>query len=562
MPSLAELFQEPQMPVVQSQDFGSPIFLDEDFKPSTDYSHYALNIAAYFKEVLGITLWSGENGTVGQLELALEIDDSIRRQLDGEKGVAKEWALESANGLGKTYFMAGLAQYIGDCFEGSGTIHTAPNESQLELLWGDLRNQRKHEYGHLYPKAPKLEYSPVHYIIGRVTSDSGGQGAQRAHGRHRPYMCFLVDEAEAVPSYMFSAIRGMMTGCSFAIAVYSGNPAGTYSAFAKVSERESVRVVRLSTFNYPNVVHDDAQLIPGGTNRDWVDQCIDDWAEETPVHNDDELTFSVPWRTYEGTPIIYKPVDPQMLWRVQGIRPPDYTVNTFLPLGRYEAATQRLEPAEGTKNRILQFGVDAARFGNDKNVSYALLNGRLHFVARIAHGRGKDICTPMLEFAKQHEGEYDAISFRVDGTGGFGATVSDTIQDNKDFAFFHTYKLSIHEVHFGSNAHDQAEYYDFVSEMYAETAEVFKGIALVNPSSLLKADLCQRRYSFGNKAGVSLKKAEEKTKFRDRIKKTDPQHKDGRSPDDGDAAVLACSPEFMFEKRRITAGALSIDITE
>ena len=135
----------------------------------------------------------------------------------------------------------------------------------------------------------------------------------------------------------------------------------------------------------------------------------------------------------------------------------------------------------------------------------------------------------------------------MDGGGGFGGGVRDLCEtlwsnlDDEGNPIFPVLKYL--EIHNGSPAHDimaRQKYANLVTEMYAEAAETLFGIRIEKPTVELKADLCQRHYDWVNVRGKSLRKLEDKEKFR---KNAEPP----RSPDDGDGFVLAVAPDFLFE---------------
>jgi hypothetical protein len=135
------------------------------------------------------------------------------------------------------------------------------------------------------------------------------------------------------------------------------------------------------------------------------------------------------------------------------------------------------------------------------------------------------------------------VHVRVDGTGGFGSTAVDTLRADlelrrkiPDFAVI--------EVHFSASPRDGTKYADIVTEMYAESAEALRGLRIERVPPELEGDLTERQYEFVNRAGVTVRKLEEKEKYRRRAVPR-------RSPDDGDGFVLCASPDTLF--RRISA---------
>jgi hypothetical protein len=133
------------------------------------------------------------------------------------------------------------------------------------------------------------------------------------------------------------------------------------------------------------------------------------------------------------------------------------------------------------------------------------------------------------------------LHIRVDGTGGFGSTSIDNLRADTELRhMFRSYRVI--EVHFGANPKDAAKYADIATEMYAEAAEALKGLRLEHPPEGLEGDLTERLFEYVNKAGVTVRRLEEKERFKKRV---EPR----RSPDDGDGFVLAVAPDFVFVDR-------------
>jgi hypothetical protein len=262
-----------------------------------------------------------------------------------------------------------------------------------------------------------------------------------------------------------------------------------------------------------------------------------------PEHNPDMYTFTVPWRGET----IFQP-DPEFMYRVLGIAPSNVSDDTFVPVGRFEAAVKRgrewkpdkSTPEEKTTARI---GVDVSRYGKDYGTVYLRHDGA---VVRAYQMYQQDTFLYYMRIKElalelQKEG-VTSLHVRVDGGGGFGGGVIDQLKRDRDLQkAFSEYK--IFEVHFNGKAYEAKAYSDLATEMYAHAAEALAGVAVLNPPNELEADLCERLYDWRNKLGVSVKMLEPKEDFRSRR---------DRSPDDGDGFALAVSPDFVFTRRRTT----------
>lgn len=513
---------------------------------SRDFSRFQTDPVAYFREVLGIEPWAGQNGHKGQLELIQDIGESVRLQLAGEPAPKVFWA-EAGHGCGKTYGGAGLVNWFFDAFSPSITMTTAPTKDQVELLlWKNVKAQREGRDlpGRVLPDAPKMTKGANHFAIGRTTSDAGGQGSARFQGQHDDYLFFVLDEAEGLPEFVFGAVDAMMTGGKVVICLMIANPQTRTSAFHKKGKEPGVSRYRLSLLDFPNVVQGQ-EVVKGGTKREWVNARIAKHCQVVSAHNEDEHTFSVAWDVPWGEEGEVMPAgtvflpDAEFMFRVMGIAPKNLSANTVITPGRYEAAKTRIPIAALAENvERVRYGVDVARDGDDVGAIYRAWKGELVRVARLAKLHGPDYLGALrTDMAIVADAGATSCHVRVDGGGGFGGGVVDLLHmDDTIAGLFQDF--AVFEVHNNASPHDPTAYGDLVTEMYAEAAEALKGYRLVNPPAELEADLTERLYKWAHLSGVSVKKLEPKEAFKKRVK---------RSPDDGDGAALALSPDHLFK---------------
>jgi hypothetical protein len=218
-----------------------------------------------------------------------------------------------------------------------------------------------------------------------------------------------------------------------------------------------------------------------------------------------------------------------------GVAPSNLAERSFFTTGRYEQATRRT-PTEQAPT-LLRIGVDVARYGTDSGTIYARWNGRI-WRERQIQGQStnayRDAIRELLIRMKA-QGVTD-VQIRVDGGGGYASGIIDPFTIDVDLhAMFEEFVLF--EVHNSGLPYDDSSYADMATEMYAEAAETIKGVAIVNPPSLLEDDLTQRLFTYVNKAGRTVRKLVEKEKFKEKY---------GRSPDDGDGFCLAAAPDHIF----------------
>ena len=203
-----------------------------------------------------------------------------------------------------------------------------------------------------------------------------------------------------------------MVSGGIAIILMLANPRTRTSRFYKQRTRDDVANFRISCLYHPNVLAD-REIVPGAVRREYVMNMLRDHAEIVDEHSEDDHTFELPWQPG----IIYKP-DAEMMFRVLGIAPANIADNTFVPVGRYEAACNRApESHEPTTARI---GIDAARYGTDAGTIYCRHDGSVWREAAI---QGQDTnaylnkLRPLLD--RLHSKGVRRVDIRVDGGGGF-----------------------------------------------------------------------------------------------------------------------------------------------
>jgi hypothetical protein len=512
---------------------------------SAKFEPYRTDPVGYSEKFLGFSPWSGANDQPGQREIFEDIGESVRLQLAGEPA-ERTFRVEAGHGVGKTIGAAALVNWFFDCFPPSITMTTAPTKEQVELLlWKDVRSLRPNNLGgRVLPQAPRMERGHDWFAYGRTTSDSGGQGSERFQGQHHPHLMFVVDEAEGVPNFVFDAIEAMETGGQVILIVMLANPRTRSSRFHKKGSESGVRNYRLSCLDHPNVLAG-TDLVTGAVSRRWVMERIVKWCEPVDEDSPDDYTFRVPYDVFDGASVfahagtILKP-SAEFCFRVMGVAPANLAGNTFVPPGRYEAALKR--KPDGLHPEKARLGIDCSRYGDDSGTLYVVHAGVAYKAAEMAQADTSGYVEPVKkELRSLHANGVRDVQIRVDGSGGFGSGIIDSLKaDEEMMRLFDPFEVI--EVQFGSVASSSGyeSYADVATEMYAEAAESLKGLALTRVPNELKEDLCERPYEFVNRAGQSIKKLQQKEKFKKKHKQ--------RSPDHGDGFCLAAAPDFVFEQ--------------
>ena len=461
--------------------------------------------------------------------------------------------VEAGHTVGKTMLASGLVNHFFDCFRPSIIYTFAPSWKQIhDLLWKEIKASRRGKGlpGQIFDLELKL--SDAHFANGVSASSAGGKGTERVQGQHGPWLLYVCDEAEGIADYVPGAINSMASG-GIVIVLLLANPRTRLSWFYRWRELSNVVSFRMSCLTHPNVVQG-KEVIPGAVRRDYVDSMIEEHCHAVSEPSEDDHTFSVPWKPG----VIWRPGS-EFLFRVLGIAPANMADDTFIPVGRYEAACKRA--AQDYRPELARIGIDAAGYGNDLGTIYVRHNGSIWRADTCSKPGGdqdpsdyfrkvkraalalKPVTWRSDRVARRAEG-ITSLHIRIDAGGGFGNGVYDLLKRDAELldAFAGNdergeLNFQLHLVHFGGTPRDGEAYADVATEMYAECAETLKGLAIRFAPATLEADLCDRRYKWINKAGVEVKKLEPKELFR----------KDkGRSPDDGDGFVLAAGPDHLF----------------
>lgn len=526
-----------------------------------DFSEYRFRPADYIREKLHWEPWEGSDEEPGQLEVLEAYELALRQQWERREyehgriaGEDLQWwrpgdtiryriRLEAGHTVGKTKLLSGVFSHFFDCFPPAIVYTFAPSWDQIKrLLWKEIEGDRKGRVdlpGRVLETC-EIKYKPDHFATGAATSDAGGRGTERTQGQHGPYLMFVLDEAEGIPDFVYDAIDSMASG-GLVIVFQAANPRTRTSRFHKAKARPDTRSFRMSCVSHPNV-RAGREIVPGAVRRDYVETMVGLHCEAVAAHEPDNHTFTLPFdvRTDAGVQpagTIFRP-DAEMMFRVLGIAPANIADDTFVPVGRYEAAKKRGIRPEGTSARM---GLDVARFGKDFGTLYVRRGMAAWRARQFAQVDTNAYAGGLKEVAKELARDgVTSLHVRIDAGGGFGGGVADRIRDDAELrALFPDYQ--VHEVDFGGTAHlaEPQGYADHVTEMYNAAGETLKGLALLNPPDALERDLTERKYRWVNLAGVAVKRLESKDDFRKPTRA-------GRSPDDGDGFVLAAAPDHLF----------------
>lgn len=550
---------------------------------STRYLH---DIEGFAEDVLGIVLWDSEVGN-SQAEIVRDVQLSFSQQVerrDYELGILTEEELEfwtvgediktvfnaqSGHGIGKTLAAAIIALWLFVHFSQSITYTFSPTKAQaVGLLWKEIN--KLHKTGNISGKALELRIKDLeytdHFIEGRTVPRSAAGATESVHGQHSPFFLAICDEAQAYNQSLFDGIESIL-GSGISVLVLLSNPKYAHVAAQKYRTKKRCKSYTISVLNYPNVVHN-MQIIPGGTNRDYVYRMLED-CEIVDVHKPELETFQLPWEG-EDSPI-YVPSN-NFLWRVLGKPSTVNTGNIFFSSSMIEDAINE-EIILADPPNVARIGVDFARFGSDSGVIYYRYKGAVHYYSTLTKSDGNayvEVLDGLLNYLLS-VGVSD-VQLRLDSTGGYASTVEDTLNKNQRWGLAFDY-FEIIPVSYGANAFNAMDYSNTVTELYGETGkQVSKGLRLRGfvPETLVQ-ELTGRTFSYKKMSNNVLKAMNLRpdrynqllgTEVKDISKKQEFRNLNGFSPDNSDGLTLAACPDWVFlnhiERRRVVNSVVQV----
>jgi hypothetical protein len=444
----------------------------------------------FFESRLNVHFWQK------QLDIAESVRDNPRT------------TVRSCNGIGKSFTAGNLVLWFLYSFPGSIVLTTAPTGRQVEkLIWKEVRaSYAKAEGitplgGNLLPKSPELQIVQEQwYAAGFATNDK-----TRFQGYHEEYILVIVDEGSGVDADMYEAIEGVLTSDKARLLVL-GNPNDPSGYFYNSHREPGWNRIAISAFDTPNfttfgITEEDFK------NNTWFEKI---GGRELP--NNKLVTPSWAYDKY----VRWKPESPAYQVRVAG-NFPDLGVDTVIPLSWIQAAQDRWYDMEPTGD-VRKIGADIAWYGDDKTVLAPRLGNKVMSLKKYSkQGTTETTGRIILLF-----NEYKAIDGINIDVGGIGGGVYDQVFDQGLPAF---------KINFGENAIEDDKYADHRSEMYWNLRE------LLNPENKNPIGLPPEDDLLGDLSGIKYKidsRGRIRVESKDDIKK-----RIGRSPDDGDAVMLA-----------------------
>lgn len=205
----------------------------------------------------------------------------------------RDWqnvGVESATTTGKSFWAAILIYWFTACHDGARVFTFAPKEDQLSLyIWTEMRK--------LWPKFqswfPDATLSDLRLRMRGGLDDSWGvvgvavgvgageESAAKAQGMHAEHMLLVYEETPGIhPAILEAGFNTCTAPHNLRLAI--GNPNHQLDALHLFCEGPRTVAIRISAFDHPNVVSDDAQLIPGAVSRQSIEERRQAKGETSP----------------------------------------------------------------------------------------------------------------------------------------------------------------------------------------------------------------------------------------------------------------------------------------
>lgn len=342
----------------------------------------------------------------------------------------------------------------------------------------------------------------------RICSTDNPSAAQGARGCE---VLVVIDEAQGFNEFAtYEAINSILTAEGSRI-VLSGNPLNPSGLFFEKAKEPGWHTIRINGYDHPNVI-EGREIFPGAITRLWIQEFKD--------------TIGPNYET-----------DPRYIARVTGEFPTTGT-HQITTMGHLEGAKK------GTKDVVdkRRIGVDVARFGDDQTVIVVFDETRtLIHVECHSQQDGNQIAGRVIELMRKYE--VDPMMVKVDVIG-VGASVVDALKaaghrvDAVDFS-------EAPKNDWSDLFPKETKFENRRAELHFAFAHLLSklGVSIPDKFQDVWKDLVAPRYEYTSKGKL---KVEDKDAIKKRI---------GRSPDKGDACILAMSNTGARRPRIISSAA-------
>jgi hypothetical protein len=245
--------------------------------------------------------------------------------------------VEAATGTQKSHTAACLILAFLACWKGARVFTYAPKEDQLRLyIWAEIAELWP-RFQRLFPTADLTDLRirmdgtdkwAAHGVAVGIRASEKEGSATKAQGGHAPHMLIVTEETPGIEPSVMTALRNTRTG-SHNPMLALGNPDNQQDTLHRFCARPSVRAIRISAWDHPNVVTK-RDVVPGAASPSGIRLIAEEDAPGSPM--------------YES--------------RVRGISPAESS-NALIRLSWCQAAAARL-PALIRRGGPRAMGVDVA----------------------------------------------------------------------------------------------------------------------------------------------------------------------------------------------------------
>lgn len=329
------------MPLLVEQQRADQVALEAIFRvkarnKGTSVNRYGTDPVGYARDVLSVDWWSK------QQEIAQALLTPPYRVL-----------VKACHSVGKTYLGGSLVNWWFDSFNPGLTLTTAPTDRQVQdLLWKEVRGQRRQRGGFPGPRVSRLESSPDHFAHGFTARD--GDAFQ---GHHSEHTLIVFDEAVGVAPIFWETAESMFEGKGHAwLAIF--NPTDTSSQAYLEELSGNWHVISMSSLEHPNILAElqgEPAPYPGALRLERLNDRLKAWCQ--PVVGQRKFT-DIEWPPGSGE---YLRPGPIAEARLLGRWPSTATNGVWSEAVWTEAEQSTIVEAD----EPVEIGCDVARFGDD-----------------------------------------------------------------------------------------------------------------------------------------------------------------------------------------------------
>jgi hypothetical protein len=293
----------------------------------------------YARDVLGVRWWPK------QIQVARLLLQPPYRVL-----------VKACHKVGKTHLGGGVVNWWYDSYDPGLALTTAPTDRQVkDLLWKEVRKQRRGRGGFPGPKMPRLESSEDHFAHGFTAKDGAS-----FQGNHSEHTLIVFDEAVGVDSIFWETAESMFSGEGHAwLAIF--NPTDTSSQAYTEEMLGGWHVVSISVLEHPNIIAElrgEPPPFPAAIRLARVETLLRKWCRPVEAPSGRKAT-DVEWPPGSGQ---YLRPGPIAEARLLGRWPSQATNNVWSDAAWQSAELLVLpEPAD----EPCEIGCDVARYGDD-----------------------------------------------------------------------------------------------------------------------------------------------------------------------------------------------------